>query len=247
MSQKLAPKEHTSGSPVRAYLDLQVGKPGLLSLLQYELVASLGARLPGAFGLALRRFLWPGLFRRSGRKVVWGRNVTVRHPGKMSIGNRVLVDDDCFFDAKGCAEGGFQIGDDVVISRGCIVSGKGAWLELGPRVNLGPGCQLFSMGGLRIGSDTLLAGRCYVGGGGYDHAGPVDEPMNRRPVVPGPVEVGRDCWLGAGVIVIAGVTVGEGSVIGAGSVVTRDIPPYSIAVGVPARVVNRRPSAPPAE
>jgi len=49
-----------------------------------------------------------------------------------------------------------------------------------------------------------------------------------------------DVWLGAGVIVLNGVTIGRGAVIGAGAVVTKDVPPYSVAVGVPAVVVRRR-------
>jgi acetyltransferase-like isoleucine patch superfamily enzyme len=49
-----------------------------------------------------------------------------------------------------------------------------------------------------------------------------------------------DCWLGSGVKVLDGVTIGKGSVIGAGSVVTKNIPPFSVAVGVPARVIKSR-------
>jgi acetyltransferase-like isoleucine patch superfamily enzyme len=49
-----------------------------------------------------------------------------------------------------------------------------------------------------------------------------------------------DCWLGDGVKVLDGVTIGRGSVIGAGAVVTKDIPPFSVAVGVPARVIKTR-------
>jgi phosphonate metabolism protein (transferase hexapeptide repeat family) len=54
------------------------------------------------------------------------------------------------------------------------------------------------------------------------------------------VEIGHDVWLGHGVLVMAGVKIGTGSVIGSGSVVTKDIAPYSIAVGVPARVIRKR-------
>ncbi len=55
-----------------------------------------------------------------------------------------------------------------------------------------------------------------------------------------PIRLGRDVWLGAGVRVLKGVTVGDGCVVGAGSVVNKDLPPYSIAVGVPAKVVRSR-------
>ena len=55
-----------------------------------------------------------------------------------------------------------------------------------------------------------------------------------------PVHVGNDCWLGTGVIIFDGVTVGDGAIIGANAVVTKDIPPYAIAVGVPAKVIRYR-------
>jgi acetyltransferase-like isoleucine patch superfamily enzyme len=225
-------------------LDLQVGPVGVTGLLKYELLASVGAVLPGAVGLAFRRLLWPALFRSSGRKVVWGRNVVLRHPGKMSIGEGVLVDDDCFFDAKGSSNGGFRIGDGVLVSRGCIISGKGGDLEIGHRANIGAGCQIWSLGGLSIGPDTRLAGNCYIGGGAYDPDGPTDVPLSEQSIVPDPVEVGSDCWLGAGVTVLPGVTIGRGVVVGAGSVVTGDLSPYSIAVGTPAKVIRRRRGAP---
>ena len=239
------PTEHVESSALQAYLDLQVGDTGLLGLAKYELLASFGAILPGAVGLVFRKLFWPRLFADCGRGVVWGRNVVLRHPGKMSIGEGVLVDDHCFFDAKGSSDGAFRIGRDVLVSRGCVVSGKGGDLDVGDRVNIGVGCQIWSMGGLTIEADCRLAGNCYVGGGAYDPDGPVDVPISEQAVVPEPVSIESDCWLGAGVVVLAGVTIGRGSIVGAGSVVTRDLPPYSIAVGAPAKVIRRRRGAPP--
>lgn len=54
-----------------------------------------------------------------------------------------------------------------------------------------------------------------------------------------PIKIGNGCWLGGGVIVLPGVTIGDGCVIGAGSVVTKDIPPNSLAVGNPCRVIRK--------
>jgi acetyltransferase-like isoleucine patch superfamily enzyme len=56
----------------------------------------------------------------------------------------------------------------------------------------------------------------------------------------GPITVGHDVWIGARCIVLSGVTIGNGAVLGAGSIVTRDIPPYAIAVGNPARTIRYR-------
>ncbi|OQA93429.1 MAG: Streptogramin A acetyltransferase [Microgenomates group bacterium ADurb.Bin219] len=56
----------------------------------------------------------------------------------------------------------------------------------------------------------------------------------------GPIEIGNDVWIGEGAYILSGVTIGDGAVIGAGAVVTKDIPPYSVAAGNPARVVKMR-------
>jgi lipopolysaccharide O-acetyltransferase len=73
---------------------------------------------------------------------------------------------------------------------------------------------------------------------GSDASSPLIPP-NERPLVSKEVFIDDDCWLGEKVAVLPGVTVGKGSIIGAGSVVTSDIPPYTIAVGIPARPVKK--------
>lgn len=227
------------GSPLRAYQDLVVGSRSWLRLVHYE-TSVWAAYCPGALGVLLRKLLLPGLLAFSGRGTVWGHGVVLRHPGKMRIGEGVVVDDLAYFDAKGCAEGEFEIGDGVFVSRGCIVSGKDGPLRLGPRVNLGEGCTLYASTGLEIGADTMLAAKCYIGGGRYDPHGRRDRPLARQPLPRRGVRIGPDCWLGAGVTVVDGVTIGRGAVVGAGAVVTEDILPYSIAAGVPARRIGMR-------
>lgn len=68
-----------------------------------------------------------------------------------------------------------------------------------------------------------------------------DEKSNylSQPLETKPVTIGRNCWIGARVIILPGVTIGNFSIIGAGSVVTKDIPEYSIAVGNPAHVIKK--------
>lgn len=67
-----------------------------------------------------------------------------------------------------------------------------------------------------------------------------EDAFNRDAVTRGPIRIGSDVWLGQAAIVLSGVTIGDGCVVGAGSVVSRDLPPYSVAVGNPCRVVRTR-------
>ena len=228
-------------SAFAAYQDLVVGRRSWLGLLHHELVVSWGAALPGATGLAFRQLTWRGrMFAACGRGVVWGRGVTLWHARKMRIGQRVAVDEGCQLDARGCAPGEFEIGDGTLISRGCIISGKDGPLRIGPRVNIGAGCVMYASTRLEIGADTMLAAQCYVGGGRYRVLGRTDIPIAEQPEPRLGVAIGDDCWLGAGAIVVDGVRIGRGSVVGAGAVVTKDVEPYSVVVGVPARKVAVR-------
>lgn len=237
---KRSTSEIAGGSPLRSYQDLAVGSRSLLGLVRYELLATWGARLPGAAGLLFRQLTWPRLVGRCGRKTAWGHGVVLRHPANMWFGERVLVDDGCYLDAKGCEPGQFRIEDESLISRGCVLSGKYGALRVGPRANIGASCAFYAFEHLEIGADTMLGAFCFVGGGSYDARGSVHLPLAQQMLPGRGVVIEEDCWLGAGVVVVDGVRIGRGSVVGAGAVVTRDLPPFSIAVGVPARVVGTR-------
>jgi acetyltransferase-like isoleucine patch superfamily enzyme len=117
-------------------------------------------------------------------------------------------------------------------------------VSIGRKVSLNEWVFISGFGGVDIGDFCRIAHGCSLIS--EDHG--VDDialPICEQPKVPGKIVLGRDVWLGAGVRVLRGVKIGDGCVIGAGSVVTRDIPPYSIAVGVPARVVRKRGEASP--
>jgi acetyltransferase-like isoleucine patch superfamily enzyme len=142
-------------------------------------------------------------------------------------------------------------------SSGQIKLGSGCWIEQGsvlwafngrivlqPSVFVGPYVVIYGHGGVEIGERTLIAMHCCIVSS--NHTVPTADAIIRdQPDVLQLTRIGRDCWLGAGVKVMAGVTIGDGCVIGAGTVVTRDLPAYSIAYGVPARVVGQRKGAPP--
>lgn len=111
-------------------------------------------------------------------------------------------------------------------------------LEAGPFAFLGPNCLIGP--GTSIGAYTMLAPRVAVVGDDHviDEVGvPIQfsgRPPQRRTVI------GRDVWIGYGVVVRRGVTIGDGAVVAAGSVLTHDVPPYEIWGGVPARRIRER-------
>ena len=91
---------------------------------------------------------------------------------------------------------------------------------------------------IEIGRNCMIGPHCYITDANHGVATAL--PVKNQPMEAKPVIIEDEVWLGAGVIVLSGVRVGSGAVVGAGAVVTSDIPANVIAVGVPARVVNRR-------
>lgn len=104
-------------SASQLYKEMTVGDKGWGSWLYYELVILLFGLLPGALGLALRRIFFKPLFGRVGRNVIFGRNMNIRQPHKIKIGDNVIIDDDCTLDGKGEGNQGINIGDYVTIGR----------------------------------------------------------------------------------------------------------------------------------
>jgi acetyltransferase-like isoleucine patch superfamily enzyme len=221
------------------YARLVVGRDGWGPLLKHEIITLLAQNVPGALGFALRKTFYPALLGACGRGVIFGQNVVLRHPGKIRIGNDVVVDDNCLLDAKGTSNTGISIGNGVFIGRNTILSCKNGDIVVGDEANIGFNCELFSASRVQVGRQTLLAAYCYVIGGDHDisAAGSAVLLQNRTSIG---VSIGEGAWLGAGAKVLDGVTIGDGAVIGAGAVVRESVAAGAVAVGVPARVVSQR-------
>lgn len=220
----------------KKYRALNYGDCSLGYLLKAELLTLFISAMPGAAGLFLRKHLYPGMFKSCGRGVVFGRNLTLRHAHKISLGDHVIVDDGAVLDAKGENNAGIIIGSGVYIGRNTIIYCKNGDIALGDRVNVSSNVQIFSSHQLSVGSDTVIAAFTYLlSGGMYDYrdATPfaAQSGMNTR----GPTLIGGDCWIGAHVVVVDGATIGERCVIGAGAVVTGAVPARHMAMGVPAK------------
>jgi acetyltransferase-like isoleucine patch superfamily enzyme len=221
------------------YRDLVVGRPGWGPLLAFELVMLLSSWVPGALGLFLRGTLYPLVLGKVGRNVVFGANLTIRHPHKIAIADNVVIDDQCCLDAKGTDNRGIVIGTGVFVGRNTILSCKNGDIVLEDRANLGFNCEIFSASTVRVGPDVLMAAYTYLVGGDhlYDRT---DIPVLQQGRTARGIDIGAGAWLGAHVVVTDGATVGRDAIIGAGAVVVGAVPEFAIAVGTPARVVRDR-------
>lgn len=127
--------------------------------------------------------------------------------------------------------------------RGCTIKNPAhindpARLILGDHVFINHGFVALTHGEICIGDYTLFAPGVMLLSVGHDHE--VAGSEFREQQIAKPIRIGRNCWIGAGAIIVPGVTVGDGAVVGAGSVVTRDVAPWSIVAGNPARFIKDR-------
>ncbi|MBM3293356.1 MAG: hypothetical protein FJY82_02400 [Candidatus Aminicenantes bacterium] len=214
------------------YGSMFVGRGGLWALLKYEFAVHAAAPVPGALGFALRTLFFRGLLGKVGRGVVFGRNITLRHPHKIEIGDNTFIDDYAVLDAKGQANEGIRIGASVFVGRNTILACKEGSIRLGDYCNVSANCHLLSETEITLGPYSFLAGECYLVAGGNHPIADASKPiMFQASEAKGGIRVGEDCWLGAGVTVLDGVTVGKGCVVGAGAVVAASLPDYTYAVG----------------
>lgn len=114
---------------------------------------------------------------------------------------------------------GFEIGNDVYIAEDLIVthniSEKSCHLIIGDRVAIGPRVTIL------LASDANWS-----------------KLMEKIPFIKGTVVLENDCWIGAGAIIMPNVRIGESSIVGAGSIVTKDVPPNTIVIGTPAKILR---------
>lgn len=221
------------------YAELVVGRPGLGSLLRYELIIGLSQARAGALGLVLRKAFYPWLLGSCGRNVVFGQNVVLRHPHKIHVGDDVVIDDNCLLDAKGESNRGVRVGNGVFIGRNSILSCKNGDILIGDHANIGFNCEVFSASTVTIGPSALLAAYTYVIGGDHDFSDSERSVLAQTRTSCG-ITIGEGVWAGAGAKILDGVSIGAHAVIGAGAVVRENVPARAVAVGVPARIVSTR-------
>lgn len=106
-------------------------------------------------------------------------------------------------------------------------------IKIGKRVFINSGCCFQDQGGIEIGDDTLIGQQVVIATLNHDL-----NPDKRGSMTHAPVKVGSKVWIGAHATILPGVTIGDGAVIAAGAVVTKNVPPYMVVGGVPAKIMK---------
>ena len=167
--------------------------------------------------------------------------VVLRCPGQIALGNHVLLDDLVVLDAKGSGSQ-VTIGDQVLIGRSSILSCHEATIQIGDFVSIGPFVHIACKSHLSIGSNVAIGSGVQILVGSHATDDP-DTPIIQQQRLSEGIVLEDNVWIGATATILDGVTIGSGSIVGAGSVVNKDVPPASVVLGNPARVIQNRQKA----
>lgn len=150
-----------------------------------------------------------------------------------------------------CLEHDLKDGRGIFVGSNCVIYPRNrlvlgdmnanpeANMVIGNNVLINAGGYLSGEGGLQIGNFVLIGPNVNILSAGHEFGNP-DIPIQKQGLTYGKIIIEDDAWIGAGSVVLQGLTIGKGAIVGAGSVVTRDVPPYAIAIGNPARIVKYR-------
>lgn len=176
--------------------------------------------------------------------VMVGKGASIRYARHLTAGRDFIVED--YAEVNCMASRGIVIGDRVTIGKYAIIrptniygSAIGEGLKIGNNSSIGPYSYIGCSGYIEIGENVMMSPRVsiYAENHLFDHPElTIKEQGVRREFV----KIEDDCWIAANTVILAGVTIGRGSVIAAGSVVTKDVLPYSIVGGVPAKLIKHR-------
>lgn len=215
---RIVPAVHGKGS-IEPDASFQIGLSGQLKgaysrealLEQYNRFSNGDGELDNL----MRRAIWRAIARKFGNQVKIGSGVGFKHLETFEVGDGVFIGAQAYI--QGRFDGMTRIGNHVWIGPQAYFDAR--HLTLGDHVGWGPGAKVL----------------------GSSHTGiPVDRPIIETDLEIRPVVVQAWADIGTGAILLPGVTVGKGSIVGAGAVVTKDVEPFSIVAGVPARFLRWR-------
>jgi len=226
-------------SSFQKYAALVTGSTSPLKVLKYELITGILGPIPGALGLLLRKKFYPLLFKRIGKGVVFGRNVTIRHPDHIFLDDNVIIDDNAFIDGRGAGEEGVTLGKETLVGRYAVIHSKIGPISIGPHCNIGGFSNIVSQGGINIKAWVQIAGSCHITGGLFKFNPSEKDEVPFSRYTKGKIVIEARCYIGSGTYVLDGVTIGKGSMTGAGSIVSQNLPEYSIYIQKPGMIIGK--------
>ena len=206
-----------------------------------QLIMAAVSWIPTVVGIGLRAVLYRWIMKLDGAPAIES-GVRIAYAGNVRLERGVYLDKGVYLHAL---PAGITIGESTFIMHHSMLhvfnfrNLPQAGINIGPNCFIGEFNVIRGQGGVTIGNDVYTGPMVKIVAVNHVYDDP-HRPIREQGITAQGIVIEDDVWLGAGATVVDGVTIGRGSIIGAGAVVTTDIPPYSIAVGVPAKPVKDR-------
>ena len=206
-----------------------------------QLVIGAVSWIPTILGVGLRALAYRLIMRLEGVPAI-ENGVRLAYASNISLGRNVYLDQGVYLHAL---PSGIAIGEGTFIMHHTMLhvfnfrNLPQASITIGRNCFIGEFNVMRGQGGITIGNDVYTGPMVKIVAVNHIYDDP-NQPIREQGITAQGIVIEDDVWLGAGVTVVDGVTIGRGSIIGAGAVVTSDIPPYSIAIGIPAKPVKDR-------
>jgi galactoside O-acetyltransferase len=174
--------------------------------------------MPGITGLYFRQVIFKRTVKSSGKEI----NIGI---GVITTGN------DCI-----------TAGNNVIIMRfSSLYAHNQAVINIGNNVSIGSNCNIAAAdgGNITIGNNVLIAQNVVLRASDHEHK-EINIPIIKQGHTGGYINIGDGCWIGSNAVITRNVTIGDHSIVGAGAVVVKDVEPYSIVGGVPAKLIQKR-------
>lgn len=230
--------DHISGARgLRLYIRRQAVSP--VRYVLEQTCCALAGWVPTVIGVALRAALYRLILRMDGLAAIES-GVRLRFASNIRLGRNVYLDQGVYLHA--CPQG-IAIGDNTFVMHGAILHVYNfrdlphAFIRIGRDSLIGELNVLRGQGGITIGDRVYTAPLVQMLAVNHVFADPA-RPIIEQGITAEGIVVEDDAWIGAGAILTDGVRVGRGAVVAAGAVVTQDVPPHTVAGGVPARVLR---------
>ncbi|MBD1876432.1 acyltransferase [Nodosilinea sp. FACHB-131] len=199
-----------------------------------KLIFPLIEPVPRPLGTIARKFLYPLLSKNWGKTPYIQAWVEILGVNNITTGDNISI---LRYSILNCnfKNSQLRLGRNVSLDRNVSIRlGDNCIIDIGEGTYIGPFTCVSGPGNITIGRKCMIASMAGIYAKQHHHVGSRTEGIT----------IEDNCWIGTGAKILDGVTIGYGSAIGAGAVVTKDIPPYSVAVGVPARVLENRRTSP---
>jgi acetyltransferase-like isoleucine patch superfamily enzyme len=213
--------------------------PSLGQYLLQGLITFVFGALPGLPGIALRGLAYRLIMQVDGMPAI-EPHVRVRHARNIRLGRGVYLDQGAYLHAT---PGGIEIGDGTYVMHNTELHVFNfrdlphAFIRVGRNTFIGESVVIRGQGGVTIGDSVLIAPHAKILAVNHTYTD-VTRPIIEQGISGRGIVIEEGAWIGAGACVLDGVRVGEGAVVGANAVVTRDVPPHTVVVGSPAKVVR---------